>query len=101
MFLAITQLYKLFQRKFWGFSRSPFRAEFENVPNFISSYKIVQDIAETVKWLQIIRLNQIYIELFLFWHLECFFNISGSLEARNKIKDAVLISMDRAVGKSK
>ena len=49
MFLAITQLYKLFQRKFWGFSRSPFRAEFENVPNFISSYKIVQDIAETVK----------------------------------------------------
>ena len=90
----------LFQQIILGFSRCPFRAEFENVPNFIPSYKIVQDIAETMKWLQIIGLTQIYIALFLFWHLECFFNISGKLEARNKIKDAVLISVNRAVEKS-
>ena len=37
---------------------------------------------------------------FLFWHHHRFFNITGNLEARNKIRDAVLISMNRAVGKS-
>ena len=46
-------------------------------------YKILQ------KQLNVYKLSgftQIHIELFLFW---CFFNISESLEARNKIKDAV------------
>jgi hypothetical protein len=70
------------------------------VLNFIPSYKIVQDIAETVNCLQIISQIQIHIQLFLFWHHQGFFNNSESLEARNKIKDAVLISMNRAVGKS-
>ena len=49
----------LLQQKFGGFSRCPFHAELENVPNFIPSYKILQDIAETVKYLQIIRYTQI------------------------------------------
>ena len=39
-------------------------AEFENVQNFIPSYKILQDIAETVKYLQIIRYTRIKIDSF-------------------------------------
>ena len=52
--LVISQLYELNQRKYRSFSRCPFRAEFQNVLNFFPSYKIVQDITETVNCLQII-----------------------------------------------
>ena len=41
-----------------------FHADFENVLNFIPSFKIVQDIAETVNCLQINSQIQIHILLF-------------------------------------
>ena len=37
---------------------------------------------------------------FYFDSINVFFNISGSLQARSKIKDAVVISMNRTVGKT-
>ena len=42
----------------------PFRADFEIVPNFFPTYQIVQDIAKTVKCLQIISQTQIYISFY-------------------------------------
>ncbi len=90
----------LLQQKFGGFSRCPFSAELENVPNFIPSYQTLQDIAETVKLYKLLGKPRFGLICFLIWHPECFFNISGSIEARNKIKDFFLNQYEQSCWKN-